>query len=241
MGRQPRNVLVVSSTLPIAVHPMRISEDLVMTMIIGGLLLILLAFVAFPPTTALSIVAVAGATVGLLRYLHVSAARRRAALETREWQQKRAKGLASASAAAAGRLAERYRDANGWLDAAEAEFAEGAFAPFWDAVENAVRHLGEADAEMKKIAESMGQYRQLLGLLDQEPPALVLGVLPSGTPTSDRLRSLVRRGQKSFRFATIYEQRRTNQILIAGFTSLGEALDRIGDRLAEGQGILALG
>ncbi len=36
--------------------------------------------------------------------------------------------------------------------------------------------------------------------------------------------SIVRSAQCNYHFATIYEQRKTNQILVAGFTSLADAL-----------------
>lgn len=213
-----------------------LSEDLVGPLIIGVLLLILWGFVELPTTKALGILAGTIGVVGLLAYFDFArkeAGRRRAELAARAGLRARAASVATESDAAAGRLAQRYRDASGWLDAAEAEFAEGAFAPFWDAIEMAVRHLGDADAEMARIAGSIREYQQVLGVLDEEPPPLVVGVLPSAAPITDRLRGIVRRAQKSFEFATIYEQRRTNQILIAGFTSLGEAIERVGDRLAE--------
>ena len=39
---------------------------------------------------------------------------------------------------------------------------------------------------------------------------------------------IVRRAQKNFQFATIYEQRKTNQLLVSGFGNLSEALNNIG-------------
>lgn len=36
---------------------------------------------------------------------------------------------------------------------------------------------------------------------------------------------IVRVAQGDFQFSTIYEQRRTNQILVSGFKSLGQAID----------------
>ena len=45
-----------------------------------------------------------------------------------------------------------------------------------------------------------------------------------GTSTAKRMDSIVRLAQRNFQFATIYEQRKTNQILIAGFTNLEDAL-----------------
>jgi hypothetical protein len=43
---------------------------------------------------------------------------------------------------------------------------------------------------------------------------------------------IVRKAQSDFQFATIYEQRKTNQLLVAGFTNLAQALDGMGQRIA---------
>lgn len=51
--------------------------------------------------------------------------------------------------------------------------------------------------------------------------------------TAERMKAIVRKAQRSFQFATIYEQRKTNQILIAGFTNLAEALDQMAYRITD--------
>ena len=45
------------------------------------------------------------------------------------------------------------------------------------------------------------------------------------------MRSIVRQAQKDFHFATIFEQRRTNGILVAGFANLGSAIEDMGSRI----------
>jgi hypothetical protein len=45
------------------------------------------------------------------------------------------------------------------------------------------------------------------------------------------MRGIVRRAQKDFQFASIYEQRKTNQLLVGGFASLAQAINQLGDRL----------
>jgi flagellin-like hook-associated protein FlgL len=45
--------------------------------------------------------------------------------------------------------------------------------------------------------------------------------------TAERMQAIVRKAQRNFQFAMIYEQRKTNQILVAGFTSLAQALDQM--------------
>jgi hypothetical protein len=144
----------------------------------------------------------------------------------------RAIGLLDAAPQAAARAEKHFVDARAWLDHAEAEFAEGAFAPFWDAVEAAARHIGAADDELRSVAASIQEYQQLAAGLSERLPPFPTGIVPSNTLLIHQLREVVRKGQKSFHFASIYEQRRTSQILIAGFTNLGDALERLGSQLA---------
>ena len=47
------------------------------------------------------------------------------------------------------------------------------------------------------------------------------------TATAERMQAIVRKAQRNFQFATIYEQRKTNQILVAGFTTLAQALNQM--------------
>jgi len=69
--------------------------------------------------------------------------------------------------------------------------------------------------------------------IDSLPPfELPLGKLPDLRSTSARLTAIVRESQKDFHFATIYEQRKTNKILIAGFNTLKSAIYGLGDAIA---------
>ena len=45
-----------------------------------------------------------------------------------------------------------------------------------------------------------------------------------GDITSARLKKVVRTAQCDYRFASIYEQRRTNQLLLSGFNNLNDAV-----------------
>jgi hypothetical protein len=53
------------------------------------------------------------------------------------------------------------------------------------------------------------------------------------------MKSIVRKTQSNFQFATIYEQRKTNQILVAGFTNLAQALEYMTQRISGSIGDLA--
>ncbi|MBI1818565.1 MAG: hypothetical protein HYR72_26570 [Deltaproteobacteria bacterium] len=122
------------------------------------------------------------------------------------------------------------------LDKAETDFAEGVFAPFWDSIEKAAICLGRFDGGVQYISTSAQQHAELAKSLDIAPPtfpvrANSVRALTAASTTNDRMRGIVRRAQKDFHFATIYEQRRTNQILIAGFQNLAQAMEGLGDRI----------
>lgn len=130
------------------------------------------------------------------------------------------------------------------LDLAEREFSEGFYSPFWEAMESAVYHLSLFDKTLQNIDafqkqhtilidECQRQYSQAPSLAPEDIVSFSLGitVFPSPSVTSERMKALYRQAQKDPHFAQIYEQRRTNAILIEGFRSLGDALTHLGDRL----------
>lgn len=125
-----------------------------------------------------------------------------------------------------------------YLDQAEVDFADGAFAPFWDSIENAVKALGRFDECVRHIKDNSSGYSELIKKCEDTPPKFPLAPqsvskLGVGTTTAERMRTIVRKAQCDFQFATIYEQRKTNQILVAGFTNLAQALkDMTGQLMA---------
>ena len=130
------------------------------------------------------------------------------------------------------------------LDLAESEFAEGVFAPFWDAIESSAKHLAVLDSKVQKILENSRRHKELLhedpayqilevpGPRRDKPPfRLDVNTLPDATFTAERMRKIVRRAQKHPDFAKIYEMRKTNQLLVTGFSTLGQAINELGGRL----------
>lgn len=118
------------------------------------------------------------------------------------------------------------------LDQAEVDFADGAFAPFWDSIEKAAKTLGRFDEGVRHINDNSSRYTELIKKYEDTPPEFPLArqsvaKLGVGTATAERMKAIVRNAQRNFQFATIYEQRKTNQILVAGFTNLAQALDRM--------------
>ncbi len=115
------------------------------------------------------------------------------------------------------------------LNQAEVDFSDGAFAPFWDSIEKATKSLSYFVKGIQLINEKSSQYTKLIGEYEGVPPQFPLlkqsiEKLGVGTATAKRMDSIVRSAQCNYHFASIYEQRKTNQILIAGFTNLADAL-----------------
>lgn len=118
------------------------------------------------------------------------------------------------------------------LNQAQVEFSEGAFSPFWDAVERAAVELGSFGEGVDDIEASSSEYAETAKKYEDTSLAFPVARqsierLKVGATTAGRMRDIVRTAQRDYQFASIYEQRRTNKILIAGFTNLGEALDQM--------------
>jgi hypothetical protein len=128
------------------------------------------------------------------------------------------------------------------LDQAEIDFGDRAFAPFWDSIENAAKSLAHFDAGVHHIRDHSSRYTELVRKYDDSPPQFPLAresvaKLGIGAATATRMQAIVRQAQRDFQFATIYEQRKTNQLLVSGFTNLANALSdmtwRITDSIAD--------
>ncbi len=129
------------------------------------------------------------------------------------------------------------------LDQAERDFNEGAFSPFWSLIENATVQLGAFDNDVREITTQSKKYENLTENYKGTSPRFPIVVdsvrnMAAANTTADRLKSIVRKAQCNFQFATIYEQRKTNQFLVAGFTTLAQALDGMGQRIASSIGDL---
>lgn len=120
------------------------------------------------------------------------------------------------------------------LDRAEAEFADRVFAPFWDEIEHATNKLAAYHQGIRRISTNAAAYEQLSSRLSIQTPSFSLpeGKLPDARIVAERLSKIVRAAQKDFQFATIYEQRKTNQLLYVGFGTLGAALSSLGHAIS---------
>jgi len=119
------------------------------------------------------------------------------------------------------------------LDRAQAEFAERAFAPYWDAVEVCVNCLARIDTAVQEIDAARARFTDVASKLETPPPAFTVSFsdLPDVMGIAERMHSVVRLAQKDFEFATIFEQRKTNRLLVSGFGTLAWAVAEMGVRL----------
>jgi nitrate/nitrite-specific signal transduction histidine kinase len=116
---------------------------------------------------------------------------------------------------------------------AEAEFTSRALAPFWTAVESAANSLAFVDESIRGIAKNREGYCRALMSQGSSPPGSEVDIrcLSSAVETARRMHRIVDAAQKDFQFASIFEQRRTNQLLVYGFGNLASALAEMSSRL----------
>lgn len=136
------------------------------------------------------------------------------------------------SAAKALESAERH------LDEAESHFGERLFDPYWESIERAAGCV----AKFRETIDAIGQDAERHGLvrsqIEKEPLPTTFPVartdvqaLGDAVSTIARMKAVIRASQASVEFTTIFHQRKTNQILLAGFSSLGDAISDMGYRL----------
>jgi hypothetical protein len=123
------------------------------------------------------------------------------------------------------------------LDKANVDFKRHAFVPFWNSIEESARELGHFDEGVRQIATNSKRYRELLPRYEGNPPPFPIPrrsaeKLAVAKTTATRMATVVDTAHCDHDFASIYLQVKTNQILIAGFTNLAHALDRMSLQIA---------
>lgn len=129
-----------------------------------------------------------------------------------------------------------------FLDRAQSELASRLPSPFWEAIEDTVVKLGEFHIALSTLESRKAAYQSLAARQEQGAPRFAIGVtvLPDPAMTQNRLNLLYREAQAIPHFSIIYEQRRTTATLVSGFRSLGQAIERIGDRIVREVGSVAV-
>lgn len=172
-------------------------------------------------------------------------ARRRQAAEAAEQQRREAEKarLLSLAAEAPGllrSLAKTLADADSALTRAQNEFTGGYLDPFWNAIEEAVTQLAFFDTIVRQLQSGAALFAHQaasLGISTGFPVAA--SSVPDARPTTERLDQVVRRAQREVSFTQIYHLRKTNQILVSGFSTLAVAINDLGNRLEDSLGRLA--
>lgn len=125
-------------------------------------------------------------------------------------------------------------DANNFLLKAEGEFSESAFAPFWDEIERATNKLAAYHQGVNQINDNATEYATRSRNMPVNVPVLEIqkNSFPDARITALHLSKIVRMAQKDFHFATIFEQRKTNQLLHAGFGTLASAIYQMHDSIS---------
>lgn len=170
--------------------------------------------------------------------------RRRAYLRNQEDLYRKTLALSQKAMKDLEELPGHLREAKSSMVKAEEEYVGKYFIPFWDAVEKAAMAMGRFDDCLHEIKGSGGYYKSLLKEYDGKPPAFPsmdgFGKnLEASKLLASRLRKVVRKAYQDPDFTSAFLNRQTNQILIAGFEKLGDALDNMHDRLASSLSDLA--
>jgi uncharacterized protein YoxC len=174
----------------------------------------------------------------LLKEMEAENARRAREAEQQREYERRLHSACNESLVAFENIPKNLMSAEQLLDTAENEFQDSAFSPFWDSIERAMQRLGAVDGGIKLITDHSNKYKTIAKSYKGKPPAFPIDPdsaqrLETVSATAGRMQKVVRQAQRNFQFATIYEQRKTSEILIAGFTNLGEAIHGLGTRLEE--------
>ena len=134
------------------------------------------------------------------------------------------------SAVTAAELPQCLSRAANLLQRADQEYKDNAFSPFWDAVENAAQQLSAFNDKAKQLSKLSDTYYSGLNGKRHTFPSFPAnsGNIPNPASVINELRRVVRMGQTNFQFANIWEHRRTREVMIAGFRTLGEAVNNLG-------------
>jgi gas vesicle protein len=128
-------------------------------------------------------------------------------------------------------LPELLKKASGALERARYEFSDSAFSPYWDCIEKATKCLATFNNNIQDIQNNAKQYYQLLQGVKQKHsfPSFFpeQEVFPDAAPIIKELNTVVRPGLTNYQFANIWEQRKTQKILIRGFNTLGDSISNM--------------
>lgn len=130
-------------------------------------------------------------------------------------------------------LPEIARQANGALERAEEEFNERVFVPFWEAMGIAVNHLAAFNRNVRAIISNRDSYDRLLPRIEGHPEPFVVdtALIPDAAEIAGRMARMARTAHKDRDFAQVFGAWKTNELLIAGFSSIQDAMSNLSSNL----------
>lgn len=142
----------------------------------------------------------------------------------------RAIALLEASSSFVPLLPNMLKHSSEALKRARVEYKENAFGPFWDEVEEAAGCLADFNSGVQAVSQNAGHYYESLKGRNHNFSSFPVRPesLPDSSAVVEEFNHVVRMGQTNFQFANIWEHRKTREVLIAGFRTLGEAVNNLG-------------
>ncbi len=139
-----------------------------------------------------------------------------------------------------------FQDIENLIVEANTDFTERAYYPFWDTLEKAAIKAADVNQTISALNWNAHDYRKKVDAYKGSVPdfpvtSAITPHLTESFSTVKRIEAIARIAHRDFQFSTIYATRKTNNILIAGFKGLNEALNgislsltEVGDRLDNG-------
>jgi hypothetical protein len=124
---------------------------------------------------------------------------------------------------------------------AESELMDDSVGAFWDEIEGATRRFAQYNnsvATILRLARDHSTRRSALPA-EFQPSPLETRAIPDGDYLLSRMSKIVKQARRNPQWETIFQQRRTNDILVRGFENLGNALESLQDTVSSGFNDLA--
>lgn len=106
--------------------------------------------------------------------------------------------------------------------------------PFWDEIEHAANDLAAYNDGIRRTSSNVPEYNRRARENSLSVPGLFLPhhQLSDARPAAQRM-VIVRRAHKNYEFASIYQRKRTNQLLYTGFQNLDAAITSLDVTLSD--------
>ncbi|MDE0315381.1 MAG: hypothetical protein OXM61_10800 [Candidatus Poribacteria bacterium] len=136
---------------------------------------------------------------------------------------------------------KNLREARKVLDEAETHFNERAYSPFWDSVEKVALELGHFSENLVLLSSHLEVYLEWVPLYHETPSKFPvtseefskLYKLGVKNALAKRMEEIVGNAQRDYQFASIFEQRKTHKLLVAGFNSFADVLNEVGNQITD--------